>query len=182
MKMPSFAKQLDAKWREKTSKMNQRLDEFYRIFKRNQYPTADHLFFALEDLPSMGKEYWFLYFCAPPNEEQVVLTLGRSVEPVKVNRTRVRSEEETESVPCAAVCWFYSGKKHVVFDSIANVSIGKGKEQSLSARNGNSSITTSGKYPSYSIELVSGGKKVFEAKAFPPKKGMPFEMVTCSRR
>ncbi len=179
MKLPPFAKRLDSQWKKKTGMMDQRLNEFYRIFKKKHYPTADDLFFAIEDLPSMGKEYWFLYFCAPPNEEQVVLTLGRSVEPVKVNETRVRFEEKEDSVPCAAVCWLYSGKKQVVFDSTADVSIVEsgGKTRSLCAQSGNSKISISGRYPKYSVELVSAGKKVFTAKAFPPKKGMPFEMV-----
>jgi hypothetical protein len=180
MALPSIARCLDSGWKQKSLKMGQRLSEFYRVFKKKSYPTADDLFFALEDLPYLGKEYWFLHFCAPPHEEQVVLTLGRSSEPVKVNDTRVRLEKQTGSAPCAAVCWFYSGKKHVVFDSIADVSAKGGKgpgKRSLIARNKGSSISISGNYPHYSINLAKGGKKIFAAQAFPPKSGMPFELV-----
>ncbi len=181
MALPSIAKYLDSEWKQKTLKINQRLTEFYRIFKKKSYPTADDLFFTLEDLPYLGKEYWFLHFCAPPNEEQVVLTLGRSVEPVKVNDTHVHLEQTAGSVPCAAVCWLYSGKKQVLFDSIANVSIGSRSKnsgvRSLCAENKKSKMSISGNYPKYSIELVKDGKKIFTARAFPPKHGMPFELV-----
>lgn len=180
MTLRSIAKYLTADWKEKSAKVNQKLVEFSRVFKKKHYPTPDDLFFELEDLPSMGKEYWFLHFCAPPEEEQVVLTLGRSVEPVKVNDTHVDSSQVKGSIPCAAVCWFYSGKKQVVFDSIANVSIdscGKKGERSLCAQRGNSSIAVSGSYPDYSVELVKDGKKVFKAKARKPKEGMPYDFV-----
>jgi hypothetical protein len=180
MKLPSLSKYLNSEWKEKTRKVNRHLESVYRIFRKKHYPTSDDLFFELEDLPYLGKEYWFLYFCAPPNEEQVVLTLGRSIEPVKVNDTHVHLDAKEGSVPCAAVCWFYSGKKQVVFDSIADVSIGarEGKsERSLCAQNGKSKITIAGNYPKYYVELVKDGKRVFTARAFPPKHGVPFEMV-----
>jgi hypothetical protein len=181
MKIPSLSKYLNSEWKDKTLKVNRHLESVYRIFKKKHYPTADDLFFELEDLPYLGKEYWFLYFCAPPNKEQVVLTLGRSIEPVKVNDTHVHLNATEGSVPCAAVCWFYTNKKQVVFDSIAEVSIGKrtnGKGiRSLCAENGKSEITISGNYPKYDVELVKDGKRVFTAQAFPPKHGMPFEMV-----
>jgi hypothetical protein len=180
MNWKSLAKFMGSpQWKLKAAKVNQRLTEFYRMFKTKKYATPDDLFFAIEDLPSLGKEYWFLHFCAPPNEEQVVLTLGRSVDPVKVNQTQVDFVDRDEGVPCAAVCWYYSqGKKKVVFDSIANVSLPKNSlGQSLKAKNGGSNIVFSGKYPNFNVELVLEGKKVFSAKAMPPKHGTPYELV-----
>ena len=166
-------------WKKKTGEINNKLTEFYRLFKSRNYPTPDELFFEIEDLPSFGKEYWFLHFCAPPFQEQVILTLGRSVDPVRVNETAVPEGAEQEGVVCAAVCWLYSSKKkQVLFDSTARVRLEKGsKANLLEAEKGDSRIAISGKYPKFSVELVRGGKKVFSAKAFPPKHGLPFELV-----
>ncbi|VVC00319.1 Uncharacterised protein [uncultured archaeon] len=181
MKILPLARRLNSEWRQKTRKMDERLREFYRIFRKEDYPTSDDLFFALEDLPYLGKEYWFLYFCAPKTGEQVVLTLGRAVEPVKVNATRLRMNYAGSGAPCAAVCWYYSGRKRVAFDSAAYVSAatggGRKGERSLCVESGKYRASISGNYPRYSIELARGGKRFFSARACRPKKGTPFEML-----
>lgn len=165
-------------WKAKSSKVRGRLEEFSRLFKSKKYGKPDDLFFAIEDLPSLGKEYWFLHFCAPPNDEQVVLTLGRSVDPVKVNAASVDFEERKGSVACAAVCWFYSGCKRVVFDSAAAVRVERsGGQNLLVAQHKANKITVRGRYPSFDVELTRGNKKVFSARAVRPAKGIPYEMV-----
>ena len=166
-------------WKKKTGELNTKFEEFSRLFKSKKYPTPDELFFEIEDLPSMGKEYWFLHFCAPPHEEQVILTVGRSVDPVRVNDTSVPEGASHGSVVCAAVCWLQSSKgKQVIFDSMANVRLEKGQKKNLlEARNGKSKITISGKYPKFDVELVKNGKKIFTARAYQPSEGKHQEMV-----
>ncbi|MFA6214631.1 MAG: hypothetical protein WC717_05140 [Candidatus Micrarchaeia archaeon] len=166
-------------WKKKTGELNSKLEEFSRLFSSKNYPTPDELFFEIEDLPSFGKEYWFLHFCAPPRKEQVILTVGRSVDPVRVNDKAVPEDDTLEGVVCAAVCWLYSQKgKQVVFDSTARVRLEKGEKSNLlEARQGKSKITITGKYPSFGVELVKGGRKIFTARAFPPREGLPYELV-----
>ncbi|MCX6769225.1 MAG: hypothetical protein NT051_00920 [Candidatus Micrarchaeota archaeon] len=164
-------------WKAKSQKRGGKLVEFSRLFKTKEYATPDDLFFAIEDLPSFGKEYWFLHFCAPPRKEQVVLTLGRPVEPVKVNNTEVLATEGEQGMACAAVCWLYSNKKEVVFDSSAFVSVKSGKAKSLVAKKGKSQISITGAYPNFQVKLAKDGKQVFSARAYPQKKGVPFEFV-----
>jgi len=127
----------------------------------------------------MGKEYWFLHFCAPPNEEQVVVTAGRSVDPVKVNDTEVEANDvHPDSVSCAAVCWYHSKKRQVAIDSLAQVRVtGKGREKALSIRRGANNVVMAGAYPNFTISLAKDGREVFRAKARPPKHGMPYEKV-----
>ena len=170
---------LAPEWKRKTAEIDTKLSEFYRLFKSKKYATADELFFEIEDLPSMGKEYWFLHFCAPPREEQVILTVGRSVDPVRVNDTALPEGATNDSVVCAAVCWLQSENgKQVIFDSMANVRLEKGsKKNMLEAKNGKSQITISGKYPRFDVELVKDGKRIFSAVATPPKHGKHHEMV-----
>jgi hypothetical protein len=165
-------------WKQKSYKLSEKYEEFSRLFRAKKYETADDLFFAIEDLPSMGKEYWFLHFNSPPHDEQVVFTFGRSVDPVVVNRKGVPEAEGGKGVACAAVCWLYSkGKKEVIFDSTASVSLEKGERKALEARKGESRILIKGKYPHFDISLERKGKRVFYAHASHPCKGYPYEMV-----
>jgi len=165
-------------WKKKTGELSLKLSEFYRLFKSRKCPTPDELFFEIEDLPSMGKEYWFLHFCSPPREEQVIFTFGRSVDPVRVNEASVPEAEGQQGVVCAAVCWLHSrGRKEVIFDTTTNVRLKKGERNSIIAEKGASKISITGKYPHFDISLVKGGKRVFYAHASHPCKGHPYEMV-----
>jgi len=152
---------------------------FAALFKSRHYAGPDDLFFSLEELPVMGKEYWFLHFCAPPNEEQVVVTVGRSVDPVQVNDQALRSGIlHPDSVSCAAVCWYHSKRRQVAIDSLAQVSVSKkGRERSLTIQRGANSVVVSGHYPHFSISLTHRGHEVFRAHAHPPKHGLPYEKV-----
>ena len=163
----------------------QHFKSFTDLFKSRHYAGPDDLFFAVEELPAMGKEYWFLYFCAPPQEEQVVVTAGRSVDPVKVNKTDVEngvdstiSDHHPDSVSCATVCWYHGKKRQVAIDSSAQVHVEKkGRENCLNIRHGNNTVVVSGHYPKFAISLTKDGREVFKANAFPPKTGLPYEKV-----
>ena len=165
-------------WKKKAGELGSKLSEFYRLFNSRSYSTPDDLFFEIEDLPSMGKEYWFLHFCSPPRDEQVIFTFGRSVDPVMVNKTDVLESDAGQGVVCAAVCWLYSrGKKEVIFDTTTNVQLKEGERNSIIAEKGKSRISITGKYPHFDITLVKNGKRVFYAHASHPVKGHPYEMV-----
>ena len=128
----------------------------------------------------MGKEYWFMHFNSPPGESQVVLTLGRSAEAVEVNSSvsAVPGKGSPESISCAAVCWLYSGSKQVIFDSLADVRIERGKAGcSLEAAGGDGKVRIRGSYPDFSISISKRGKEVFSARATAPRMGMPYELV-----
>ncbi len=171
-------------WRRKAGGIKKKLEGFSEYFKSRDYSSPDALFFSSEDLPPLGKEYWFLHFCAPPSDSQVVITLGRSAEQVEVNASRVSPLGKPPKagrgggMECAAVCWLYSGRKSVLFDSVADVHISRGKTNSrLSASSGGSEASISGDYPDFDIRLLEKGKEVFFARACFPKEGIPCEMV-----
>jgi len=185
MAAPKIAKLLaDRSWKAKFQGLRSKLGAFSRLFKSKSYASPDDLFFSIEDLPTFGKEYWFLYFCAPPHDTQVILTLGRSVEPFRVNENEVTEPAGAEvekkgegAMACAAVCWLYSGKKKVLFDSVAQVEIKRGGLHSISAWNGSERMAATGKYPNFKVMLASKGKTLFKADIFPPKKGLPYEII-----
>jgi len=132
-------------------------------------------------LPPLGKEYWFLHFSAPPEKSQVILTLGRSAEAVRVNSSPLEGVMEKGgkgSIRCAAVGWLYSGSKRVLMDSHADVTIQKGrKESALEAKGRDSRVEVRGTYPNFDVSFSKGGTEIFAAKAFAPKSGLPYEML-----
>ena len=183
------------------------LKRFMDLFRAKHYSRPDELFFAIDELPAMGKEYWFLQFCAPPGLEQVVITAGRSVDSVQVNKTAVKSKSagaapasgpsgsgpsarsalasaaDPPPVSCAAVCWYYSKKRRVVIDSLSDVRMHQIKGgHRLSIAQGKRLVEIKGRYPHYQITLVHNGKTVFMAHAHksklrPSESGAPYEMV-----
>lgn len=203
---------------DKTRQVISRIRAVGRLFKTKHYADPDELFFTFEDLPMMGKEYWFLYFLVPGTKQQTVLTFGRAEEPVKVNKTDVanaagcaagsmgakaagrfgKGGSPSVSLPCAAVCWMHDKKKKVLIDSHAQVTLeragGEGASRGGNARAKGSGInrltassgpehmvSVEGKYPNYHVSLVDDGKTIFTARAHPPKKGMPYEIVNLLR-
>ncbi len=121
----------------KTRQVISRIRAVGRLFKTKHYADPDELFFTFEDLPLMGKEYWFLYFLVPGTKQQTVLTFGRADDGVRVNQTSVDKAGERESdswmseegptakksLPCAAVCWMHDRQKKVLIDSHAQVTL-----------------------------------------------------------
>lgn len=188
---------------DKARRIISRIRAIGRLFKTRHYADPDKLFFTFEDLPVMGKEYWFLYFMVPGGKKQAVLTFGRAEDGVRVNRTALSKAQEgggrsreggqpaetgghTYSLPCAAVCWMHDKEKKVLIDSHAQVRLereGEGhKVNRLTASSGpKHQVVVEGRYPHYDVRLVDGGKTIFSARAHPPKKGMPYEIVNLLR-
>lgn len=171
-------------YRRTAAALSDRMNAMKRLLEKREYPHPDSFFFAIEDLPYMGKEYWFLHFVVPGTDEQVVITAGRSQEPVKVNRTKVRDaapkradDAGAKVVDCAAVCWMHSDHKEVFIDSGGQVGLSKdGASQRIFFRNAGNEMSMSGTYPLFDISLKKGGKEVFSARAKPKKRGLPWEM------
>ncbi|PIT84341.1 hypothetical protein COU37_03660 [Candidatus Micrarchaeota archaeon CG10_big_fil_rev_8_21_14_0_10_45_29] len=173
-------------WKTKARFIKGRIDAFSRIFKSRKYEAPDDLFFAIEDLPLMGKEYWFLHFCTPGSRQQAILTFGRALDDVKVNRTNVNTRTKRafdmllSGIDCASVCWLYCEKKGkiVAIDSGVNLTLegGAGKKMlKATGKTGTASII--GKYPHYHVQLKKGNKILLNAKVKPTNAGNPFEII-----
>lgn len=173
-----------ASWRQSSTALVSRMKFVQNLFKRKDYANQDDFFFTIEDLPYLGKEYWFMHFVVPGSDEQVVITAGRSQEAVQVNRSKVRENagsisgaESPGIADCAAVCWMYSGKKEVFIDSSGVVGLKKTNTgHRLFFRKGRNEMSIKGAYPDFDIELRSGNKPVFSVKASAKKVGDAWEM------
>lgn len=177
----------DSKVQEKLEFLKSRFDAFGRMFKRKHYALPDDLFFAIEDLPLIGKEYWFLHFCVPGSKDQAIITFGRALDKVRVNRTNVDKitkksvNLKLNEIPCASVVWLYDSKrgKRVVLDSEVSLSIEGGDgAKTLEAKKGKSHAKVCGKYPNYRVSLVKNSKNIFDAKVKKPSGAKtPFEII-----
>lgn len=187
-------------WRWQAGRLRERMQQAGRLLQSRHYGAPDDFFFSFDELPSFGKEYWFLLFCVPGRREQVVLTFGRAVEEVKVNETDVPARPpgaKTQEPPpspafpssapsslnCAAVCWLHGKNKQVILDSSAVVSLEHTPRlKRLRAASGpRESVCIEGSYPHYRALLKKGGRTIFRARILPPKSGMPYEMVHLMR-
>ena len=171
----------DAAWRKSAAPALERMRSMKKLLERKEYPHPDDFFFTIEDLPYMGKEYWFLHFVVPGSDEQVVITAGRSQGPVLVNKTRVTDASGKKAganvVDCAAVCWMFTDKKEVFIDSGGQVGLEKrGGKKTLFFRKGRNEVTFRGAYPRFDIVLKKAGKEAFSAKATAKRSGLPWEM------
>lgn len=174
----------DISWRRSASALTERMRSMKRLLEGKEYPHPDSFFFAIEDLPYMGKEYWFLHFVVPGSDGQVIITAGRSQEPVKVNKTSVKDiapkmakDAGAKIVDCAAVCWMHSDKKEVFIDSGGQVGlVNDGFTRRIFFRKAGNEMSMSGSYPVFDIVLKKRGKEVFYAKAMPKRQGLPWEM------
>lgn len=173
----------EASWKKSALPLIERMKSVERLLLKKDYPHPDNFFFSIEDLPYMGKEYWFLYFVVPGGVEQVVITAGRSQGQVQVNRASVGKDgveidsTGTKVVDCAAVCWMYSRRKEMLIDSAGVIGLRKGSEgNTLFLRAENNEVMLLGAYPRFDIALKRGGKTVFSARASAKKKGTAWEM------
>ncbi len=170
-----------ADWKAQVRALQEQSRQLFRLFKSRPYSHPDHFFFSFDELPAMGKEYWFLMFSSPGQRESVVLTFGRAVSAVQVNATDVSSRgKETHSTKeCAAVCWLYDGKKKVVLDSHARVSLDRqGRLHRLRAVGaGGNDVLIEGTYPRYRVNLRKNGRTIFTANVLPPRSGLPYEFI-----
>lgn len=177
----TFAKQAaqsEKEWRGKVKSVGRRVNSMKRLFQKKRFSKPDNFFFSFEDLPMFGKEYWFMYFSSPKSGKQAVFTFGRADVPVMVNKTSVAVEGGESRKTCAAVCWLYGKKKIVAIDSLSTVKILKGHSSScLEASSGEGHARVCGKYPKFRATLSKGGREVFSASIYAPKKGIPYELV-----
>jgi len=166
--------------------LQSRLNAFKSTFRKKDYKQPDDLFFAIEDLPFIGKEYWFLHFCTPGSKDQVILTFGRALDAVQVNRTNVDKSTKRSvglkinKIPCAAVVWLYDSKKgkQVILNSQVSLSLKGGSgDKTLEAKKGKSNAKVVGKYPKYEISLLKNNCRIFVANVRPSKNRVPYEII-----
>ena len=119
------------------SAIRERFDSVSNLFRTKNFRGVNDFFFARENLPLGGKEYWFLYFVSIHDDRQLILTFGRSESGASVNGKRVPKGK------VAAVGWFFSeGKKEVFLDGSASLGHKRGILKS-------DKFSFSGKYPDY---------------------------------
>ncbi len=175
----------DKNWRASVRGIRSRMLMMRRMLGKRSYPHPDVFFFSFEDLPPMGKEYWFLHFCSAGRREQVVMTYGRARSKVEVNRTNVKKSGTGQGTKsCAGVCWLSdaNGKKTVAIDALCDVSFVPGSQGNcLRAKGRGSQVLFCGKYPDFTASVQKGGKELFSARIKKPARGLPFEFIRMLR-
>ncbi|MFH1442688.1 MAG: hypothetical protein ABIG96_01520 [Candidatus Micrarchaeota archaeon] len=149
-----------------------------RFLGTNRYEKADDFFFKFESLPPFGKEYWFMYFVDDSSKRQLVVTFGRPSSGMEINKVKLKGGNSKIESDCAAVVWYFDGKKKVVIDSRAkSLLFSSDAENSLSFSNRKHDFSIEGKYPQYDLALEENGKSRISLEINRSKRGKPYEII-----
>ncbi|MFQ5405633.1 MAG: hypothetical protein ACE5DI_00540 [Candidatus Micrarchaeia archaeon] len=164
--------------------LNQRFAQLSLLLKKPKtFSKADEMLFSFEELPTFGKEYWFLNFASTDKNsmQQLVLTIGRSSGEVKVNKKPVVETGAANQKDCMNVGWHYAKKKTVFANKVQKTTakMSKSKPCSLSSNSKDFAFALTGAYPSYEIRCKKKGKTVFQAKMKKPaNEPLPVEFAS----
>jgi len=138
--------------------------------KRHTPNNIDPMFFHFEDLPPFGKEYWFMKFLStdPKDKRQLLTMLGRCTEDVRINGKLVKPGNISGKQSGFMNSWFYDKGKKIITEKNCQISVSPGK---LIASEKNVKIEFLGKFPSYTLKLSDGNKKIGTLKIYKSKTG-----------
>ena len=135
----------------------------------------DPMFFCFENLPTSGKEYWFMKFITtkPNDKRQIISMFGSSTDTMKINGINIDISSRKNSKNGFMTSWFFDNKKHLIFDDKCNISVSSNKLISSGIK---SQTSYTGSYPNYNFNVVKNNKNICSLKITPPNDGsVPFE-------
>ncbi|MEM5782076.1 MAG: hypothetical protein QXD43_02665 [Candidatus Aenigmatarchaeota archaeon] len=172
-------------WKRKMNQLKKRMKTYLNLFKNKRTTETDKFFYSLEELPILGKEYWFIYLVDKNIDKkfQFVLTAGRAANPVKVNSTKlsVKNKDSLSEIKTATVCWFYDNSKKVIFDELTSLKIIEDEKNKLLFTNKDSNILIQGRYPHISIQIFKDNKTIAEFNFSESKSNFKYDMVELLR-
>ncbi len=134
------------------------------------------MFFCFENLPTYGKEYWFMKFVStdPEDDRQLLAMFGSGTNNLKINSKNIDFKSCKDGRNGFMTSWFFDNKKQLVFDDACKISI---SDNTITAFDENNTrIRYSGTYPEYYFDTVKDKIKICSLKITPPKdKSNPFK-------
>ncbi len=144
---------------------------------RHRHADIEKMFFAFEELPVFGKEYWFLYLVDPVSGRHVILMFGRGQGRINIAQSVLDSPTRLTphaKLPLVGLYWSFDAgtKRYGKFKS--SFQIERGKTNRIWDSHGR--IELSGKFPHYSLKLREKGRTVLSLKLSKGRSGMPYEL------
>ncbi len=143
----------------------------HNYYDKKEKAAIDDMLFSSEELPILGKEYWFLLFIEKKGKRQLMVTFGRGkLKGYSVNETSIEKKRDNSIFES----WYYDNgvKEQPTRTTKTNV-----KKRGLSTFGDGVEFTFSGSYPKYEVCLKNEGKPTAKLKLKVPEKGERFEFV-----
>ncbi|MFH1199778.1 MAG: hypothetical protein V1708_01800 [Candidatus Micrarchaeota archaeon] len=142
--------------------------------KKRRYSSPDRMFFGFQELPTFGKEYWFLYFCDPIRKRQFIATFGRGEGSVAINGNRLAAQHGKPDL-CDLACVYWSLGGGVKRSGGFSSAFAAGMHENGIISDGKR-VDFVGKYPSYQFLLHDKGRQVIDVELHARASGKPFEL------
>ncbi len=144
--------------------LTRRLARYKLLFDKGTSRPYDEIFFTAEDLPPLGKEYWFMVF-VEPGGRMLTFTFGRASSSVNVEGKTIPPNSR-DKVLLGGFC--HDGSFSSFPSQIAKF---ENSQNSLSCRWEGREMSFQGSYPSYSFSISD----LCDVELSKPERGVPYE-------
>ncbi len=148
-----------------------------RLFKKKQKRKAiDKFFYTFDELPILGKEYWFMKFTSDTGSKtQFLFMFGRSAGDISLNGKYIKDKQlGPNKYNGYGVGWAYKDKQKSIVNDLGTIEISDNK---LNIENGPVSSCFCGTFPKYNLRVSKNNKEICNLKITEPKKGdLSFEI------
>jgi len=172
-KMPANEKKIIA---ENIENIRYKYKTFERLFKKKEKRKAiDKFLYSFDELPILGKEYWFMKFTSDTGlKTQFFFMFGRSTGDMTLNGKCIKDEQlGPNKYNGYSVGWGYDNKQKSIVNELGSIEISDNK---INIENGSVSSCFCGSYPKYNLKLSKNNKEICNINITEPRdKSLKFE-------
>ncbi|MCK4730023.1 MAG: hypothetical protein KAT28_01770 [Candidatus Aenigmarchaeota archaeon] len=147
-----------------------------RLFKKKEKRKAiDKFFYSFDELPILGKEYWFMKFISEGGSKtQFFFMFGRTTGDMTLNGKYIKDKQlGPNKYNGYSVGWGYDNKQKSIVNDLGSIEISDNK---INIENGSVSSYFSGTFPKYNLKVSKNNKEICNLKITEPKdKSLKFE-------
>ncbi len=147
-----------------------------RLFKKKEKRKAvDKFFYSFDELPVLGKEYWFMKFTSDTGSNtQLFFMFGRSTGDMTLNGKYIKDQQlDSNKYNGYSVGWAYDNKQKSIINNLGSIEISDNK---INIENGSVSSCFCGTFPKYNLKISKNNKEICNLKITEPKdKSLKFE-------
>ncbi len=173
-KLPANEKKIIIKHIENIKYKYKTLERLFR--KKEKKKAIDKFFYSFDELPILGKEYWFMKFTSDTGSKaQLLFMFGRSTGDMSLNGKYIEDKQlGPNKYKGYAVGWSYDTKQKSIVNDLGEIEI---SDNNINIENGPVSSCFCGTFPKYNLRISKNNKEICNLKIIEPKKGnLSFEI------
>ena len=173
-KLPANEKKIIIKHIENIKYKYKTLERLFR--KKEKKKAIDKFFYSFDELPILGKEYWFMKFTSDTGSKaQLLFMFGRSAGDMSLNGKYIEDKQlGPNKYKGYTVGWSYDNKQKSIVNDLGTIEMSDNK---IDIENGSVSSCFCGTFPKYNLRISKNNKEICNLKIIEPKKGnLSFEI------